>query len=204
VFSTPERVVADDLEHVQVPGDDGRGEVLRLGLDGQRPDDVVGLEAGQLVDREAERLHDLADLRELVPQVVGHPRPRRLVLGEALVAEGRAGKVESDRDVVGVEVLDPPQDDAAEAEDRVHELALRRREGREGEVSAVDEPVAVEQHQAFHRRASTGVVRGIAGRAVKCTGAGSWPGSRRLAPPVSAPRGPRPQSLSGSETSGVR
>ena len=43
----------------------------------------------------------------------------------------------------------PAQDDAAEAEDRVDELALRRREGREREVSAVDEPVAVEQHQAF-------------------------------------------------------
>ena len=32
---------------------------------------------------------------------------------------------------------------------RVDELALRGRQGREREVSAVDEPVAVEQHQAF-------------------------------------------------------
>ena len=77
--------------------------------------------------------------------------PGRLVLGVLLVAEGRAGQVERDGQVVGLEVLDAAQDDAREAEDAVDQLALGRRQRRQGEVSAVDEPVAVEQHQAFHR-----------------------------------------------------
>ena len=59
------------------------------------------------------------------------------------------GQVERDREVVGLEVLDAAQDDAREAEHAVDELALRRRQRRQGEVAAVDEPVAVEQHQAF-------------------------------------------------------
>src|SRR4029079_12038558 len=45
--------------------------------------------------------------------------------------------------------------DAAEAEDRVDELALRGREGRKREISAIDEPVAVEQHQAFSGHGSS-------------------------------------------------
>ena len=143
------RVVGDELEHVEVAGHDRRVEAAPLGVDGDRPDDVVGLVPGQLVDGDAQRLDHLADLRELVAQVVGHPLAGRLVLGVLLVAEGRALEVEGDRDVVRLDVRDAPQDDAAEAEDRVDELALRGRQGREREVSAVDEPVAVEQHEAF-------------------------------------------------------
>ena len=59
-----------------------------------------------------------------------------------------------------------------EAEDGVHQLALRRgeRDVDEREVAAVDEPVAIEQHQAFHGRghppggAPAGCARGDAGR----------------------------------------
>ena len=83
---------------------------------------------------------------------VGHPLAGGLVLGVRVVAEGGPGEVERNRHVLRLEVLDPAQHDAAEAEDGVHQVALGRGEGREGEVSAVDEPVAVEQHQAFHRR----------------------------------------------------
>ena len=140
----------DELEHVEVDGDDRRLEVVAgVELLRDRPDDVVCLVAGHLVDREAERLHDLADLRELVSEVVRHLRPGGLVVGVLLVAERRTGQVERDGYVIGLEVLDPAQDDAREPEGAVDEVALRRREGREREVSAVDEPVAVEQHQAF-------------------------------------------------------
>ena len=147
-------MVGDELEHVQVAGHDRRVEAARFGLDGERADDVVRLVAGQLVDRDAQRLDHLADLRELVAQVVRHALAGGLVLGVLLVPEGRALEVEGDRDVVRLDVRDPAQHDAAEAEDGVDELALRRRQGREGEVAAVDEPVAVEQHQAFHGQAS--------------------------------------------------
>ena len=124
------RLVGDELEHVEVAGHDRRVQAAPLRLHGQRADDVVGLEAGQLEDRDAQRLDDLADLRELVAQVVGHPLAGRLVLRVLLVAERRALQVEGDGDVVRLDVLEPAQDDAAEAEDGVDELALRCREGR--------------------------------------------------------------------------
>ena len=118
-------------------------------LAGDRADHVVGLEARHLVDGDAQGLDDLADLGELVTQVVGHLDPGRLVVGVLLVAERRTRQVERDREVVRLEVLDAAQHDAREAEHAVDQLALRGRQGRQGEVSAVDEPVAVEQHQAF-------------------------------------------------------
>ena len=160
------RLVGDELEHVEVDRDDRRLERDLLRVEGQLADDVVGLEALQLVDRDAQRLDDLADLRELRGQVVRHPRARRLVLGVLLVPERRPGEVEGDRDVVGLQVRETAQDDAAEAEDAVDQLTLGGRERRKGVVAAVHEPEAVEQHQAFHlgssvsRRGSRSVGRG--------------------------------------------
>jgi hypothetical protein len=70
------------------------------------------------------------------------------------VPERRAREVEGDRDVVRLQVGEAAQHDAAEAEDTVDELTLRRRERREGVVAPVHEPEAVEQHQAFHLESS--------------------------------------------------
>ena len=85
---------------------------------------------GLLVDGDAQGLDDFADLRELVAQVVRHPDAGRLVVGVLLVTEGRAGKVEGDREVVGLEVLDAAQDDACEPEHAVDEVALGGRQRR--------------------------------------------------------------------------
>lgn len=114
---------ADELEHVEVHGHDRRLEIVAVIEPlGDRPDDVVGLVAGHLVDGDAQRLDDLTDLRELVAQVVGHALPGRLVLGVLLVAEGGAGQVEGDRQVVRPEVRDAAQDDAGEPEHAVDQL----------------------------------------------------------------------------------
>ncbi len=159
------RPVGHELEHVQVARHDRRLEVATLGLAGQRADDVVRLEASQLVDGEAQRGDHLADLRELCPKVVGHRPPRRLVVRGQAVPEGRGRQVEGDRDVVRADVLEASQHDVRESEDGVHQLALRGRERHvdEREVAAIDEPVAVEQHQAFHGRGSppVGAARGM-------------------------------------------
>ena len=153
----------DELEHVEVDRDDRRLEVVAVvELARDRPDDVVRLVAGHLVDRDPKRLHDLPHLRKLVAQVVRHLHAGRLVVGVLLVTEGRPGEVERDREVVGLEVLDAAQDDAREPEHAVDELAFRRRQRRKREVAAVDQPVAVQQHQTF------------GGHVPKCTG-----GSRR-------------------------
>ena len=147
-------LVGHELKHVQVARDDRRIQTAPFRLHDERADDVVRFVAGQLIDGDAQRLDNLTDLRELVSEVIRHPLSGRLVLGVLLVPERGPGEVEGDRHIVRLQVGDPPQHDAAKPKDRVDELALRRRQGREREVSAVDEPVAVEQHQAFHRQAS--------------------------------------------------
>ncbi len=144
--------LADELEHVEVAGHDRRLEAIGLGLPRQGADEVVGLPALQLVDRDAERLDQLAHLGELIPEVVRHLPTRRLVLGEGLVTEGRPGKVEAGDDVVGPDVLEAAQDDAPEAEDGIDQLAVAGRQGGvvEREIGTIDEPVGIEQHQSFH------------------------------------------------------
>ena len=90
--------VLDQLVRVAVAGDDDDvvAPVARLG--GQGGDDVVGLEAGQLEDRDVQRLDDLADQPHLLAQDVGRLGPARLVVVDHLVAEGRLGPVEGHRD----------------------------------------------------------------------------------------------------------
>src|SRR5439155_1483404 len=70
--------IGDQLEHVQVDRHDRRLHAGCLGLDGQRADDIVALEALLLVDGDAQRLDHLAHLRELGREVIGHAlRPDR-------------------------------------------------------------------------------------------------------------------------------
>ncbi len=98
-------------------------EARGLRLAGERRDHVVRLEPLALVDRDAQRPHDLADLGDLLAHVVRHPRPGALVLRVALVAEGGLAEVEGDRDAVRAGVLDRAQDDVGETEHGRDQLA---------------------------------------------------------------------------------
>ena len=159
------RVLADELQHVEVAGEDRGVETEALGLPDERGDGVVGLEPLLLVLGDVQGAHDLLHLGDLLAHVVGHARPGRLVLRVAVVPERAGRQVERDRHPVGLHVLDRPQHDVREPEHGGHELALGRRQGLldEREVATVDEPVAVEQQEAFHRLRACGVGR------VKCT-----------------------------------
>src|SRR5207253_1495507 len=75
--------------------------------------------------------------------------PRRLVGRVALLAEGRDRQVEARRDVLRRVFLDDLEKDRREAERRVHELALRRRKGRDREVAAVDEAVGIREEETL-------------------------------------------------------
>ena len=139
-----------ELEHVEVDGHDRRLEIVaRIELGSNGPDDVVRLVALHLIDGDTKRLDDLADLGELVAQIVRHPLASRLVLGVLVVPERLSGQVERHGQVVGLEILEAAQDDAGEPEDAVDEVAPGRRQGRKCVVAAIDEPVPVEQHEAF-------------------------------------------------------
>ena len=73
--------VADELEHVPVAGDDDDLVALRSRLLRERREEVVGLVALELDDRDAHRLEHLADERELLAELSGVSR--RLALYSA-------------------------------------------------------------------------------------------------------------------------
>ena len=146
-------VVADQLERVAVAGGDEHLEAVGLGLGGQRGDDVVGLEVLHREERDGQRREDLLDEVDLTPEVVGGGRPVRLVLGEPLGAERRAGDVERHREVRGLLVAQQVDQHRGEAVDRVGGLPRARAEVLRGqrEERPVGQGVAVEQQQPAPR-----------------------------------------------------
>ena len=138
---------------------------LGRGLRGERRDDVVGLDALDLELLDLERLEHLVDQRQLRPEQVGGLLAARLVLRVELVAvRAAAGRVERDRDVVGLLVGHDLREHRREAVDRVRDRAgLGREVGREREERPVRERVAVEQEQLGHRRHAMTTERQIPG-----------------------------------------
>jgi len=142
-------VTGDELQGVEVAGEDDRVEAGRLGLPREGADDVVGLEPGKRVHRHAELLKELLAALELRAEIVRHRLAGGLVGGVALLAKCRDREVKAGRDVLRRVLLDDLQEDGREAERGVHELALGRRERRDREVAAVDEAVGVRQEKTL-------------------------------------------------------
>ena len=151
VVEDPDVRVLDELVAVTVAGDDEDVVTAIAGLGGERGDDVVGLEARRLEHRDVEDLDHLADQADLLAEDVGCLAPVGLVGGQRLVAEGRLGPVERDREMVGLVVADQVHQHRGEAEDGVRHLPRRRGEvGGQGEEGTVGQRVAVDQHQRAH------------------------------------------------------
>ncbi len=99
-------LVAHDLEQVEIARHDRRLHLAILRLVNERGDQVVRLVPLELIDRDAERLDDLAHDRKLLAQVVGHLLSRGLVLRVLLVAKGWRGEVKAGDHVVRLYVLE--------------------------------------------------------------------------------------------------
>ena len=98
-----------ELVRVAVAGDDHDVDARVGGLHGERRDHVVGFDAGIFELLDLERVEHFVDQRQLRAEQVGGLLAARLVLGVELVAVGAAaGRVERDRDVVGLLVGDAP------------------------------------------------------------------------------------------------
>jgi hypothetical protein len=123
---------------------------------GERRDHVVGLDAGHLQLPDLERLEHLVDQRQLRGEQVGGLLAAGLVLRVELVAVGAAaGRVEHDREVVGLLVGAHFGEHRRESVDRVRDRPrLRREVGRQGEERAISQGQAVEQEQFRHLRRS--------------------------------------------------
>ena len=87
-------VVVHELEPVEVARHDHRVHALGGGPLRERPDDVIGLVARELANRDVHHRRDLADDRELRAQVVRHARPAALVVGIRVEPELRLPDVE--------------------------------------------------------------------------------------------------------------
>ena len=112
---------------------------------GQRADHVVGLDALDAQQRQAERGNRLDQRRDLRAQVVRHRRPVRLVFLEEVVAESAARRVEHDGDQLRAFFLQQLVQHVEHAEQGAGRLAFRARERRQREERAVQVGRAVHQ-----------------------------------------------------------
>ncbi len=138
--------LGDELEAVEVAGDDGHGVATLLSDARQGADHVVCLEALDSVDRDGKRVQHLADHVHLRPQVVRHGAATCLVLLVFQGPERGFPKIEG-----GDRVLRPRGEDdgqhRGEAIDGVGHPAIRGAHGGQREKRAVDEAVGVDQNQ---------------------------------------------------------
>ena len=140
--------VLDELEAVAVARHDHDLALARHRLGRQRGDDVVGLEARRLDDRDGQRGHDVADHVELRRQQPGRLGPPGLVVLEDLVAERGPRGVEGDREGRGLLLADQVDEHGGEAVHRVgHDAGGGGQRVGEGEVGPEGERHAIEQQQ---------------------------------------------------------
>jgi hypothetical protein len=143
-------VFAGELERVPVAGGDDDLHAQLAGLAGQGADDVVGLVAGLLHDRDAQRLEDLLDQADLAQERRRGLRAAGLVVRVLLGAERHPGDVEGDHDVRRPLVAEHVDQHRGEAEHSVGGLTRLGGEvlHRQGEIRPVGQRVTVEQQQA--------------------------------------------------------
>jgi hypothetical protein len=139
----------DQLQEVLVPGDDDRLQALLSGLPGQGAQKVIGLQAGNLHDGDAEGLDNLTDAVHLDAHLVGHAVPVGLVVGVNLVAAGVA-RVKADGDVVGFQFLEDVEEGGGEAVGGIGRFAVAGGEAfqRQGVEGPVGQGVTVYENQA--------------------------------------------------------
>ncbi len=143
--------VFDELVGVAVAGHDDHVDAGVTGPPGQRADHVIGLDALDFEDGNAQRVEHLADERHLGAKDVGCRLSARLVLGVHRVAKGRSGSVERNRDVLGLLVGEHFHEHRREAVHRVGDRAVGRGEvGGQRVERAEGERVPVEQQQLRH------------------------------------------------------
>ncbi len=118
--------VLHQLVGIAVAGHHDHVVALRRRPRGQGGQDVVGLIAGGLDDRDAHGLDQLAHEAHLLAQYVGGRRTGRFIALYQLVAERRLGPVEGHGQVIGLVVLDQVHEHRGEAVNGVGHLPRGR------------------------------------------------------------------------------
>ncbi len=149
--------VAHELERVAVAGDDHDVDAVVGGEGGQRGDHVVGLHAWDREPGDLERVDHLVDQRELSPKQIWCGAATRLVFRvECVPFGGSAGRVERNRERVGLLVGDHLREHRREPVGRVRDGSRRGDQiGRQREERSVCERVTVQQQELHELRRPT-------------------------------------------------
>ena len=140
-------VGVDQLEHIEITGDDEHVKPFGRGRARHGPQHVVGLVAVDLEDGDTKRLQDFLRGLNLGPQVIGHSLPGGLVFFELRVAEGGSGLVERGGDVTGLLLVEDLQQHIGEPVDGVGRPTLTGREVGQREKGPVDQAVGVDEDE---------------------------------------------------------
>ena len=138
-------VLGDELEHVEVAGQDDDVEPGFLRFLRQRADDIVSLECWDLDDGDAKRLHNLAGPGKLGAQLVRRALPLRLVFRELLMPKGGAGRIEGRDRICRRGVVERLEEHRCEAVGSIGHLAPAVAQRGHRMEGAVDEVVPVHQ-----------------------------------------------------------
>ena len=92
--------LVDDLREVLVAGRDDGLDVPLAGLARQGRDHIIGLDAIDAEQRDAQRADNLVQRPDLAGQLIRHGRPVGLVVGKQIIAEGAALGVKDHREII--------------------------------------------------------------------------------------------------------
>jgi hypothetical protein len=142
-------VFGDQLQHVEVAGQDDDIEPCSLGLLRERADDIIGLVSRYLDDGDPERQDDFSCPRKLRTKLVRSAHALRFVLRDSLVAKGRAGEVEGRDRICRRGVVERFEEHGCEAVCGVGHLATAVAQRRHRVEGAIHKVVPVHQQQGL-------------------------------------------------------
>ena len=145
--------VRNELEAVLVAGNGYALPACRLAFPGDGADEVICLVSRQLVAGDVHGVQHLLEDRHLLGQLLGHPFPLGLVALVFQMPEGGLPPVEGDAQGLRLFLLQQPLEGGDKAIYGVGIQAVPGRQGPDAVKGAVDDAVAVDDHQ-FHGESS--------------------------------------------------
>jgi hypothetical protein len=143
--------VVHQLKEILVSRDDRHLEPGRGGLRRQRADHVVRFIALRGEDGHAHGFARLVHQRDLLREIAGHRRAVGLVVGDDVVAEGRAGEIEGGGDVLRLMIVDQLAQHRHEAIDGVGGVSVGAGQPADRVIGAIHLRAAVDQVQSRRR-----------------------------------------------------
>ena len=131
-----------------------RFESFRGRLDRQTPQDVVGLVAGVLEERDPVGPEDFLQFGDLDGQIVGHGLAVGLVVLIDFLADFRSGRVENDSQMPRAGLVQELAEGDEESVNRVGRETAGRREPLDGVIRPVKQGIPVDEIKGFagHRQ----------------------------------------------------